>query len=629
MKRWGQKRIMTEKESRLGYDHIAGMFDQYLDKRAYQQAEHPSVQWIKIFVCVSSYLVIMALQTSQNVPDYINGIYSQLLALICIYLSVNVARKGFFVSIALNLFNLTSIFLAIFSAHKTTAVTGMITGLSTLVAVSIIHILFNRNAQQFSEVVKQKEELLLLSEEMAASGEELRQQNETLLESYQVISENEEKLNYLAYFDPLTELPNRKMILDRLDLLVHLAQKNNSSFAVVFIDLDDFKKINDTMGHQIGDQVIVSVASRLSDLIHKGDLLGRLGGDEFALIIQQNLRDEDILQYVENLRKNLERSLNIDRFDLSIRASFGISIYPHDGSTPLELIKCADTAMYKAKETGKNSIYFFRKEMQAEIWQKMDFENKLAAALQNEEFFLAFQPQYLANSKTLRGFEALVRWQSPDYGLLGPVKFIPTAEETGLIIPLGQWILHTACYKFKELMEQHDFSDVILSVNISAIQFDDPNFVPMLKNVLAESLLPARNLELEITESVLIKSVEQAIRILAEIKNMGVRIALDDFGTGYSSLRYLQLLPIDTLKIDKSFVDNISNKDRNQQVVGAIISLVHQMNIFVVAEGVENDIQLNYLQNEACDSFQGFLLGRPLTIPEIIKNFVGTPRISQ
>jgi EAL domain-containing protein (putative c-di-GMP-specific phosphodiesterase class I) len=178
-------------------------------------------------------------------------------------------------------------------------------------------------------------------------------------------------------------------------------------------------------------------------------------------------------------------------------------------------------------------------------------------------------------------------------------------------------------------MEQHDFSDVILSVNISAIQFDDPNFVPMLKNVLAESLLPARNLELEITESVLIKSVEQAIRILAEIKNMGVRIALDDFGTGYSSLRYLQLLPIDTLKIDKSFVDNISNKDRNQQVVGAIISLVHQMNIFVVAEGVENDIQLNYLQNEACDSFQGFLLGRPLTIPEIIKNFVGTPRISQ
>jgi diguanylate cyclase (GGDEF)-like protein len=619
---------MGEGGDKVGHVDRFSLFDQYLDKKVLEQGESSSAQWTKIVVCILLYLAIMLVLASQRIPTNISGILTQIQAIISVYLAISIVRMGFYVGLALNIINVIGILLAVLLAHNTTALTGMVVTLSTLVSISVINILVSRNARQFTAVLKQKEELVALSEELVASEEELRQQNEHLVDSYQVISRNEEKLNHLAFFDTLTELPNRKMILDRLELLVHLSQKNNSSFAVVFIDLDDFKKINDAMGHQIGDLLIVSVSARLNSLVDRDDLLGRLGGDEFALIVQQSLRDEDILHYVESLRVSLEKPFDVDRFHLSIRASFGISIFPQDGSNPNELIKCADTAMYKAKETGKNGIYFFRKEMQVEILQKMDFENKLLAALQDEQFFLAYQPQYMANTNRLRGFETLVRWQSPDLGLMSPLEFIPMAEEMGLIVPLGQWILRTACFKFKELMDSYHFMGLILSVNISALQFDDPGFVSTLKTILQESGLPAQNLELEITESVLIKSVDQAIRILNELKSMGVRIALDDFGTGYSSLRYLQLLPIDTLKIDKSFVESISYKERNKQVIGAIISLVHQMNIFVVAEGVETDTQLNYLKKEDCDSIQGFLLGRPLTVPELIQYFDGGVMVS-
>jgi diguanylate cyclase (GGDEF)-like protein len=609
---------MADEAGARGDKNNDNFIDHYLVTRVYQQAERSSAQWAKLVIGVILYLLIMLLQATHYLPEYINGIFSQLQAIISVFLALYIVKEGFYVGAALNIINVIAISMAIVVAHQTSAITGLIVAVFTLIAITFIHILVNRNARQFAEVVKQKEELFVL-------GSELRQQNENLLQSNLVISKNEEKLNYLAYFDTLTELPNRKMIFDRLELLVNLSQNNRATFAVVFIDLDDFKKINDAMGHQVGDMLIVAVAARLNERVHKGDLLGRLGGDEFALIIQQSLRDEEFFQYVENLRLSLEKNFHVDPYDLYIRASFGISIYPQDGSTPTELIKCADTAMYKAKETGTHGINFFRKEMQADILQKMDYENKLLAALQNEEFFLAYQPQFMANTKTLRGFEALVRWSSPDYGLMSPMTFIPVAEEMGLIIPLGQWILRTACHQFTGLMARYPSPEIILSVNISALQFNDPGFVPTLKSILQESGLAAQNLELEITESVLIKSVEQTRRILNELKEMGVKIALDDFGTGYSSLRYLQILPIDTLKIDKSFVENINDQDKKKHVIGAIITLVHQMNIFVVAEGIENDMQLSYLMKEACDGFQGYLLGKPMTVPEIIKYFDVAP----
>ena len=407
------------------------------------------------------------------------------------------------------------------------------------------------------------------------------------------------------------------MIIDRIDFLISLAESKKISFATVFIDLDNFKKINDSMGHHAGDLLLKAVTSKLKGLIHSKDMLGRLGGDEFAIIIQRELKEEEILEYVENLKDSLMDCFVIENTEFNTSASLGISMYPQDGKDSAELLKCADTAMYKAKEYGKNGVYFFRKEMKEDILKKIEFENRLLSAIKNEEIFLVFQPQYTSNSKELRGFEVLVRWKSPELGLVSPGQFIPVAEETGFIVQLGEFIFRKACEKFKYIQDKYNIMSVI-SVNISALQIMDPYFVQMVKNVLEETKFDVRYLELEITESVFISSVDYVINIINELKEMGISIALDDFGTGYSSLNYLQLLPIDTLKIDKSFIDSIDNNTK-KQIVGSIISLVHKMEISVVAEGIENEIQLEYLKKHECDFIQGFLWGKPLNEEEVSK----------
>lgn len=583
-----------------------------------QQQFSESREKIKYTICVLAYLVFMGLTMHPSFTIPMKGIMAQFEVLISIFLALNFDRKGYHAGIVLNSLNLVMVLYSVLFAGNSNAVTGLVVIIFTIISISIIAALMNRNTRQYEKVVKQREELLVLNREIHRSEEELLHQNNELQKSYQIIKSGEEKLNFLAYFDPLTKLPNRKMILDRLELLVNLSRQSHTSFAVVFIDLDDFKKINDTMGHHVGDALIVSVASRLCGQLDKHDVLGRLGGDEFALVIQQEIKNEDILEYVDNLRQCLEDKFIVDRHELYIKASFGIARFPDDGLIPDELIRSADTAMYRVKESGKNGVYFFHREMLDAVLKKLDFEKKIGEALQNEEFFLTFQPQFDIRNDSLRGFETLVRWQSPDLGLVCPFQFIPIAEETRLIIPLGQWIISNACCTFKSLMDRYHRNDLILSVNISAIQFDDANFIPMLKRALNESGLPGQNLELEVTESIMIKSLDHTRQILNELKTMGVKIALDDFGTGYSSLRYLQLLPIDTLKIDKTFVDSIREPNGDVQLIGAIISLVHQLRIFVVAEGVENESQLAYLKEKGCDGVQGFLLGKPLSIQDLM-----------
>ncbi len=586
--------------------------DQFNNTRGQGQRSKKRENLIFI-LCILAYLGLMCSLTFPHIPNAGKGIIAQFEVLLSIYLALRFSKKGFRAGVFLNSANIVLIVFTIVFVENTNAVTGIVVNIFTILSVWIVSILMSRNEKHIAEVIQQKEQLLHLNTEILASEQELKKQNKELQDSYQVIKNGEEKLNYLAFYDTLTKLPNRKMIMDRLDLLVNLSRHNALSFFVVFIDLDDFKKINDSLGHSMGDALIVAVASRLRKLVHDNDILGRLGGDEFALIIQQDLKDDEILQYIETLRQSLGQKFRIEKHELSINASFGISKYPRDGIDPNELIRCADTAMYKAKETGKNGVYFFQQDMLNEILNRIDFENHMKKALENDEFFLVFQPQYNLDGGTLRGFETLIRWQSTAYGLVPPMKFIPVAEDTRLIIPLGKWILSTACKKIVELMNRYNMPDIVLSVNISAIQIDDPDFIRMLKSILDESGLPPRNLELEITESVMIKSLERTRQILEDLKAMGVMIALDDFGTGYSSLRYLQLLPIDTLKIDKSFIDNLSENDRDKQVIGAIISLVHQMDIIVVAEGVETEMQLNYLREEKCDGIQGFLLAKPLS----------------
>jgi diguanylate cyclase (GGDEF)-like protein len=462
--------------------------------------------------------------------------------------------------------------------------------------------------KQLATEVQQKNNIKTLYEEISITEEELRHQNIQLVAFAEEIKKRDEELYKLAYQDILTGLMNRRTFKEQLDLLI---SKKETVLYIVFIDVDSFKKINDTMGHQAGDKFIQHVASTLNESINEEDLLGRIGGDEFALIIKRDVSRDEILQEIETVKNNISQPIKINNYDVRLTASFGISIFPYDGSDASEILKSADMAMYKAKEMGKNNVQFFKKYMKNEMLMKTKMEYRLINALRNEEFFLVFQPQYYASGDKIRGFEVLVRWKSLELGIVSPIKFIPIAEETGLIISLGEWILRTACYKFKSIQEKYD-KEYMISVNISATQLNDSNFVQAVKSILQETGLKPEYLELEVTESVFIESLNHAVLVLKELKKLGVKIALDDFGTGYSSLSYLKLLPIDTLKIDKSFVDDISADQSNVLLVGDIISLGHNLGVSVIAEGVEKDYQLEYLKNHSCDYIQGYIFSKPI-----------------
>lgn len=464
--------------------------------------------------------------------------------------------------------------------------------------------------KKYLETRKQKEEITALYEELAATEEELRENNEQLILYNQQIEENQEDLKHLVYYDPLTELPNRKMIIEQLNYYIAEAKETKKQIYIVIIDLDNFKKVNDTMGHYMGDLLLQAVTERLGKHIHEKDTLGHIGGDEFAIIIDRDFKEEEIYQYIESIRKCLLESFTLKNCVLRTSASFGIAVYPKDGEETTELIKCADTSMYKAKDLGKNTIHFFKKGILEEIVRKTEMENKLISALQNKEFYLVFQPLYCLHENKIIGFEALLRWRSPDLGIVSPAQFIPLAEEIGLIIPLGEWVLKTACATFKKLQEVYNL-DIHISVNISPVQIKDKNFLDTVSKILGETKLSPKFLHLEITESVFIESVHDAVKILKELKEMGLKIDLDDFGTGYSSLSYLKLLPIDTLKIDRSFIKDLAWNTPNEHIVGDIISLAHNLNVNVIAEGVEFEHQLSYLKKVNCDCVQGFLLGKP------------------
>lgn len=475
---------------------------------------------------------------------------------------------------------------------------------------------YDKAIERLNTVISQKEKISLLYKKLNFTKRTLATQNQELQEYNEEIKKNEERLHFLAYYDSLTELPNRKMILERLQLLVNLSENEKSNFFIVFIDLDNFKKINDTMGHLYGDDYLKYTAIRLQELIHEDDLLGRLGGDEFALIIQRNIKEDAAYSYVESLRAQLCDKIKTSCSEFRVSASFGISIFPQDGKDPTELLKCADTSMYKAKELGRNNIQFFRPDMKEEILNKIQMESLLLKAYENKEFFIEYQPQFNAADYRIRGFEALIRWDSPHYGRVAPMSFIPLAEEMGLIIGIGEWVLLTACHKFKEL--DHRFNqNLCISVNVSAVQIRDPNFSDIVKNVLVQTNLDPKQLELEITESLFIDNIEETIDMLNEIKALNVRISLDDFGTGFSSLSYLRRLPIDTLKIDKSFIDDLSDQDASIRIVGDIISLGHNLDAHIVAEGIENSTQLDYLKANNCDCIQGFMFGKPMCVKDM------------
>lgn len=427
----------------------------------------------------------------------------------------------------------------------------------------------------------------------------------------------EQQLYDLAHKDALTDLPNRRALKQKMASAALKASENGSRFAIVMIDLDNFKNVNDTLGHDWGDKVLAGISERWKELMTERDFFSRLGGDEFALIIE----DYDGLEELDNHLKDI---LNVvrDKFvlkgkDYYISASIGVALYPNDTEDISQLLKYADMAMYTAKYQGKKRICYFDSMMNDVIESSVEIESIIRRAVATDMFTLVYQPQYTAETKKLRGFETLIRLSDGKGKQVSPGEFIPVAEKSSLIIDVDKWVLRNALKQFKLVVKE--YPDIIISINISAIHMLDKNFLQDLDDILSETKFPVKNLELELTESVFVDSLDKAKDIMAKIKSRGIKIALDDFGTGYSSLSYLKELPIDLLKIDKAFVDTITNGSKEESFVAAIISLGKVMQFEVISEGVEEEKQLEVLKKLGCDYIQGFLWGKPLKYEEALR----------
>jgi diguanylate cyclase (GGDEF)-like protein/PAS domain S-box-containing protein len=423
------------------------------------------------------------------------------------------------------------------------------------------------------------------------------------------------KLTHLATHDGLTGLPNRALYLDRLSQVLAHAARDDHIVAIMFLDLDRFKIINDTLGHDIGDQLLQVVADQLSGSLREEDTLARLGGDEFTLILPHLHSAEGATVVAQNILDLLEQPFVIDGQELFISGSIGISFFPFDGLNASELIKNADTAMYAAKRIGGNSYQFYSEQMNAKASARLDMESRLRHALEREELFLHYQPLVDTDTLDIVGVEALVRWQHPELGLVSPAEFIPVAEETGLIIPISEWVLRTACAQGKQW--QDDGFDITVAINLSARQFAQSDLYAVVNSVLKETGFSPYLLDLELTESMLMQHGEETIAILKRLKDLGARLSIDDFGTGYSSLSYLKRFPVDTLKIDRSFIQDIREGGNDSVLASAIIAMSHSLNMEVIGEGVETAEQLAYLQAHRCNRFQGYYFSKPIS-PEAI-----------
>ncbi|ABO49880.1 diguanylate cyclase/phosphodiesterase with PAS/PAC and GAF sensor(s) [Desulforamulus reducens MI-1] len=431
----------------------------------------------------------------------------------------------------------------------------------------------------------------------------------------------EEILRYLAYHDSLTELPNRTLFNDRLSMALNQAHRNKNKLAVMFLDLDHFKKVNDTLGHDIGDQLLKGIAQRFSKLLRKGDTIARIGGDEFTILLHNITRAENASIVADKIIDTLANPWIIGNHEFHITTSIGIALYPDDGTDAESLLKNADAAMYQAKEMGRNNYQFYTPTMNAQTLRRFELENNLRRALDRKEFVIYYQPQVEIHTGKIVGVEALIRWQHPQRGMISPAEFIPMAEETGLIIPIGEWILRRACAQNKAWQDR-GFSPMRVTVNLSARQFLQPHLPQYISNVLEDTGLGPQWLELEITESLAMKDVAFTEKTLIELRKMGITLAIDDFGTGYSSLNYLKRLPIDILKIDRSFIHDLNTESDDVAIISAIITLGHNLKMKVVAEGVETKEQLMFLRQQQCDLMQGYLFTKPLPVRELEQKYL-------
>ncbi len=431
----------------------------------------------------------------------------------------------------------------------------------------------------------------------------------------------EETINFQAYHDLLTKLPNRALLRDRLNLAINQAKRENESLAVMFLDLDRFKNINDSLGHIIGDELLQQVSNRLKDCIRAGDTLARFGGDEFTLMLPKlNDGRNDASKLADKISSTLKRPFNVDGHELYVSTSIGIALYPQDGTNIDSLIKHADVAMYHVKGQGKNGYQFYSNEMNEPYIEKLSLDTGIHKALENNEFHLVYQPQINLRTGEIVGVETLLRWEHPEHGIISPAEFIPFAEESGLIVDIGHWVIETACAELSR-WRLAGLPEIRVAINISARQLMEHDIVKDIIDIIKSYDIPGHCLELEITENAIMNDMDSIVRKLKELSSHDINIAIDDFGTGYSSLSYLHKLPIQTLKIDRIFLkENRINKGDNT-IINTIVAMAKGLNLNVIAEGVESQAQLDYLREIECSEAQGFLFGKPLP-PNVISQLL-------
>ncbi|MGE4545414.1 MAG: putative bifunctional diguanylate cyclase/phosphodiesterase [Pedobacter sp.] len=428
-----------------------------------------------------------------------------------------------------------------------------------------------------------------------------------------------ELIQDLSFRDSLTNLPNRKLLLDRLKQGIAEAKRFDKNLAVMFLDLDLFKKVNDSLGHAAGDLLLKFVAKRLTACLRETDTLSRLGGDEFVILLPGFKCLENLSKIAHKILKALEMPFNIKGHEVYITGSIGISVFPFDGSDTSTLMRNADTAMYVAKEHRGNTYQFFSSEMNEKLIRRLEIENGLRKALEHDELYLEYQPQVDMITGKITGAEALLRWYHPEKGNISPAEFIPIAEETGLITPIGEWVIRKACQEFLPLANEEIYQ-LDLSINLSGRQFEKPNLNEVIREILFETKFPGDRLKLEITESILMENAQNAKELLLKLKLLGIKISIDDFGTGYSSLGYLKNFSIDQIKIDKSFTDEIKDANAPCPIIETIISLAKSLNVELIAEGVESETQRIFLILKGCRYAQGYYFGKPKKILNFISS---------
>jgi diguanylate cyclase (GGDEF)-like protein len=465
--------------------------------------------------------------------------------------------------------------------------------------------------------------LILHGELLQVLGDTLLRENDLRRRSERVGSQ----LSHLASHDPLTDLPNRLLLADRLSSALSHAQRYQRQLAVLFLDIDHFKHINDSLGHLVGDELLRSVSRQLSQCVRSSDTVGRIGGDEFVVVMSELSHKEDAARGAQKILASLAKPHTVLHHSLHVTASIGISVYPDDGGDAERLLSRADMALYHAKELGRESYQFFKPELNLRAVERHWIEAGLHQALDNGQFELVYQPKLNLRTGALVGAEALIRWRHPDRGLIGPAEFVPIAEECGLIRPIGQWVLREACQQARAWQDT-GLAPIPVSVNISVAEFRAKRFLDNLANILNETRLAPNFLEIEVTESVLMAHAETTSDVLHELKTLGVQLAIDDFGTGWSSLSYLRLFQVDALKIDKSFVQEITSASSTAPIVSAVISMARSLDHRVVAEGIETRDQLAFLQAENCAEGQGYYFSRPVPadrFAEILATATATP----